>query len=111
MDDIEALCSRLLIIGQGRILLDGAVSQLRDIVVPERTLKIDFLTEPRSLNFPGVRLVKLNKTQAEFRFNPHQIKTADLLRIVSQSAEIKDFLIENPPIEEIIAKIYGDLAI
>jgi ABC-2 type transport system ATP-binding protein len=111
MDDIEALCSRLLIIGQGRILLDGAVSQLRDIVVPERTLKIDFLTEPCSLNFPGVRLVKLNKTQAEFRFNPHQIKTADLLRIVSQSAEIKDFLIENPPIEEIIAKIYGDLAI
>jgi ABC-2 type transport system ATP-binding protein len=111
MDDIEALCSRLLIIGKGQILMDGTVSQLRRTVLPERTLKIDFLNKPRSLTFSGINLVKFGETQAEYRFNPEQINTAELLRTVSQSAEIKDFVIENPPIEEIIAKIYADLAI
>ena len=30
MDDIEALCSRMLVIGRGRLLYDGAMGRLRD---------------------------------------------------------------------------------
>jgi ABC-2 type transport system ATP-binding protein len=111
MDDIEALCSRLLIIGKGQILLDGAVARLRDTVIPERALKIYYLEKPRCLDFPGLKLVKLDEKQAEFRFNPNLIKAAELIHSVSQVDEIKDFVIENPPIEEIIAKLYGDLQI
>jgi ABC-2 type transport system ATP-binding protein len=111
MDDIEALCSRLLIIGNGQILMDGSVARLRNSVIPQRTLKIDFLNQPRSFSFNGVNLVKSGENQAEYRFNPNQTNTAELLRAVSQASDIKDFVIENPPIEEIIAKIYGDLAI
>jgi ABC-2 type transport system ATP-binding protein len=111
MDDIEALCSRLMIIGKGQILFDGAVDSLRQTVVPERTLKIDFQNPPECLDFPGLRLIKSEGRQAEFTFNPRQVTAAELVRTVSQSSEIKDFMIENPPIEEIIARTYGNLKI
>jgi len=38
MDDIEALCSRVMLIGHGRILLDSTLEDLRTSVTPERRL-------------------------------------------------------------------------
>jgi ABC-2 type transport system ATP-binding protein len=36
MDDIEALCSRIIVIGDGKILSDGSLAQLRNRVTRER---------------------------------------------------------------------------
>ena len=41
MDDIEALCSRVMVIAEGKILSDGPLSALRRAVAPERWLTID----------------------------------------------------------------------
>ncbi len=45
MDDIEALCTRVIVIGDGRILSDGTLSELRSRVTRERWLTVD-LVEP-----------------------------------------------------------------
>ena len=44
-------------------------------------------------------------------FNPDIITPANLIATLSSKYNIKDILIENPPIEEIIAKIYGEFNI
>ena len=36
MDDIEALCTRVMVIGEGVILYDGALEALRESIAPER---------------------------------------------------------------------------
>src|SRR3954470_13366335 len=41
MDDIEALCSRVIVIGDGAILSDGSLAELRKRVTPERWLTVD----------------------------------------------------------------------
>lgn len=41
MDDIEALCSRVLVIGHGRLLYDGELSGLQEQYAPEVTLRVD----------------------------------------------------------------------
>src|SRR5258706_16135355 len=41
MDDIEALCERVIVIGDGAILSDGTLANLRDRVTRERWLTID----------------------------------------------------------------------
>ncbi len=69
MDDIEALCTRVIVIGDGQILSDGTLSELRARVSRERWLTVD-LVHPdergagprrhghparRSARVPGVR--------------------------------------------------------
>lgn len=107
MDDIEALCKRIMVIGKGRILFDGTVHQLRNTVIPERIAKIDFGARPEHLVFSYADVVRVEENHAELRFNPEETSAAKLIRAISEENEIKDFMIENPPIEEIIAKIYG----
>ena len=41
MDDIEALCTRVMVIGEGRILSDGTLEALRESIAPERRLIVD----------------------------------------------------------------------
>src|SRR5256885_16361243 len=45
MDDIEALCKRVILIGEGRILSDGTLETLRATVTSERRLIIDLVDE------------------------------------------------------------------
>ena len=107
MDDIEALCSRIIVIGKGAILFDGNIKRLRNIVTPERVVRIDFLEKPSRLDYPIATLVFYDDNQAEFRLNPMKTSATELIAAVSQDNQIKDFVIENPPIEEIIASMYN----
>ncbi len=111
MDDIEALCSRIMLIGKGRILLDGTVNQIRSAVMPERILKIEFTSCPHDLAFPDIDLKRFEGNLAEFRFNPQKTTAAELIHRISQEQDIKDFIVENPPIDEIVARMYGNLKI
>jgi ABC-2 type transport system ATP-binding protein len=106
MDDIEALCSRIMVIGKGMLLFDGDIGRLRNTVFPERIMKIDFFTPPRLLDYSIARLSARRENYAEYRFNPMTVSAAEIIKAISQDNQVKDFVIENPPIEEIIAKIY-----
>ena len=106
MDDIEALCTRIMVIGKGTILFDGSVNQLRNTLIPERIIKIDFLEKPTNLEYPIARLKGFEGNCAEFCFNPLKTTAAELIEVISRDNQIKDFVVENPPIEEIVAGMY-----
>lgn len=108
MDDIEALCSRIMVIGKGTLLFDGDISRLRNTVIPERVVKIDFFASPLRLDYPFARLVASDDNWAEFRFNPTETSAAGIIELISRDNQIKDFVIENPPIDEIVARIYSE---
>jgi ABC-2 type transport system ATP-binding protein len=106
MDDIEALCSRIIVIGKGTILFDGSISQLRNNLIPERIVKIDFLEKPARLAYAIAGLKEYEGNRAVFCFNPLKTTSAELIEAISRDNQIKDFVIENPPIEEIVARMY-----
>ena len=111
MDDIEALCSRVMVIGRGKLLFDGDIHRLRNTVTPERIMKIDFTSPPRRLDFPCTSLAFFDDCHVEFRFNPTESPVTDLIGMISRENGIRDFVVENPPIEEIVAKMYGGFAL
>ncbi len=106
MDDIEALCSRVLVIGKGVILFDGTIAKLRDAVVPERIVRVDFHSRPERLDHPPAVLHSQNGTRAEYRFNPRHSSAVEIIAAVSKDNPVKDFTVEDPPIEEIVAGMY-----
>jgi ABC-2 type transport system ATP-binding protein len=107
MDDIEALCSRVIVIGEGRILSDGTLSDLRARVSRERRLMIDLVDECEEIADPDAAVIRREGPRVHLRYDPDRISTAELIARITARHAVRDLFVENPPIEEIIAELYG----
>lgn len=108
MDDIESLCNRVLILNEGNIFFDGSLEEVRKKISKERHLIIDLVEERDMIIDNQVTLIKKEGHRVWLSFNPDIVETPKLIsRIVSKHA-IRDLYVENPSIEEIIAKFYRD---
>jgi ABC-2 type transport system ATP-binding protein len=107
MDDIEALCRRVLVIGEGSILVDGTLEQLRSRVTRERRLTIDLANGEEWVADEEVRVLEHGGHRVRLAFDPETVSTADLIARISARHAVRDLFVENPPIEEIIAQLYA----
>ena len=110
MDDIEALCSRVMVIGRGNVLYDGNLSNLREKYTPERKLEVivegtmpTMIDKSESISWENDKLTVI--------FNPLKITTTEMIARVSSSCIIKDLTVENLPIEEMITRMYREVAL
>ncbi len=110
MDDIEALCRRVLVIGDGRILSDGTLAELRASVTRERWLTVDLVdtAQVTSVTDPDAKLIRREGNRFCLAFDPQCISPPDLIARVAHNYPVHDLFVENPPIEAIIARIYAD---
>ncbi|HSI83269.1 MAG TPA: ATP-binding cassette domain-containing protein [Candidatus Methylacidiphilales bacterium] len=112
LDDIETLCRRVMVIGEGRVLSDGSVENLRRQVSDERVLRMDLrdaaAAEAAATNLAGlpVRIVSREGGRVVLRFDPDTIPPTELLRRITERCEVTDLFIEFTPIEEIVAQLY-----
>jgi ABC-2 type transport system ATP-binding protein len=107
MDDIEALAQRVIVIDRGTIFVDGPLSALRERMGDERRLVVDFVDETAAaVDLPGV--VVRTGARVELRWDPRVVDSRDLVARVAALPGVHDLLLERPPIEEIVAKLYGD---
>lgn len=108
MDDIESLCKRVLVLNEGKIFLDGALEALRKKMSPERLLAIDLINEKEAVGDPHASLIKREGHRVWLSFNPTTTSTPELISRIASKYAIRDLYIEEPPIEEIIARFYRD---
>jgi ABC-2 type transport system ATP-binding protein len=106
MDDIEALCERIIVIGNGMILSDGSLAELRTRVNGERRLKIELLEEVEFSDPDARVLAREEGRMLHLGFNPAAVSTPALIARITARYPVKDLLVENPPIEELIAQLY-----
>ncbi len=109
MDDIESLCRRVLVLNDGKIYFDGTLEALRKKILPERRLIIDLLQEGSSIKDPQAQVIRQDGHRVWLSFNPLITPVQELIARVTASHPVADLFVENPPIEEIIAKYYKDL--
>lgn len=109
MDDIEALCSRVLVIGDGSVLLDGTLDELRGRVTRERWLTVDLCDEGETIEDPDAAVISREGHRVCLRFDPQAVSPAALIARIAARHDIRDLFVQNPPIEEIIARLYGGL--
>ena len=106
MDDIEALCTRVIVIGSGQILSDGSLDDLRQRVTRERWLIVDLEEEHANITDPDAMVLRREGQQVCLRFDPACVSTAALIARITPAYNVKDLFVQNPPIEEIIARLY-----
>jgi ABC-2 type transport system ATP-binding protein len=107
MDDIEALCTRVIVIGGGKILSDGTLDALREHVTRERWLLLDLEDPHLDLQDPDAEVLRRDGQRVTLRFDPARVSPAQLISRLTARYPIRDLFVQNPPIEEIIARLYG----
>jgi len=111
MDDVEALCRRILLINRGRILLDGTVADLRAQVTRLRRLVVVLREETDWIETDEARVIGRDGPQVTIEFDPEQIAAPDLIHHITSAYGVRDLYVENPPIEEIVAEVYQGAAL
>ncbi len=112
MDDIQALCSRVMLIANGSILFDGNVDKLKQSYVTEKRLKVEFLHPPHMTPLSDkVTIIENQGNRLELGFATGQLSVPQLVNQLAAMGEIKDIIVEEPPIEEVIAQVYEELGL
>jgi ABC-2 type transport system ATP-binding protein len=106
MHDIEALAERVLIIGNGRILRDGPIADMRAQTSGERRLIVDFSEDVGEVVMEGTTILRRTGRRIEFAFDPRVTAAHTLIARLTTEHGIEDLSIEEPTIEELIAKFY-----
>jgi ABC-2 type transport system ATP-binding protein len=106
MHDIEALAERVLILGNGRILRDGPIAEMRAQTSGERRLVVDFSEDVGEVVMEGTTILRRTARRIEFAFDPRVTAAHTLIGRLTTAHGIEDLSIEEPTIEELIAKFY-----
>ena len=97
-----------MVIGQGQILSDGTLEALRTRVTTERRLIVDLMDEDGEVSDPDATVVRREDHRVTLSFDPGRVSAAALIGRITATHAIRDLFVENPPIEEIIARLYGE---
>ena len=107
MDDSEALCDRIIVLGNGHILSDGSLAELRSSTATERRIKIELSEVVPDFEVPGANIVSTQDNQLEIAFNPEQVTSTNLIKSIVDKYPVLDLIVENPPIENLISELYA----
>jgi ABC-2 type transport system ATP-binding protein len=107
MQDVEALAERVIVIGKGVILADSSLSALRRGALAERRLWVHFARDVKALDMPGATVRQWQGNSVELSFDPRVTSAHRLIAHVAAAYEVEDVHLEEPPIEEVIARFYA----
>ena len=108
MNDIEALASRILMIGKGTLLYDGSLQELRGRFGTQRTITVDFEPQQHEIFIPGTELLSWTSERAVYSFDHEQLSVAAVIAGISEQVKLLDVAIDTKPIDEIIVQLYKE---
>lgn len=111
MHDIEALAERIILIGKGKILLDGTLTELKSRFATHKTLTVDFAENSEDINIDGTTILSKSKERLVLSVDLAKIKVSDAIGLLSEKLDIIDLAVDSRPIEEIIVDLYKEYEI
>jgi ABC-2 type transport system ATP-binding protein len=107
MKDVVALCHRVVIIAQGRIIYDGSLGGILDRFGGQKVISLLVADGqmPNDLGRYG-EVLAIEPPKAKLRVE--RAKVTDVLSCILSAYPIEDVSVEDPPLEEIIAKVFSD---
>jgi len=103
MADVEALCRRVIVIHQGRLLFDGELSSLVQQFTAHKTIKVQ-LDDCQADLHPYGEVVECS--DGLFTLRVPKAETAQITGRLLADLPVCDLLVEDPPIEEVIELVF-----
>jgi ABC-2 type transport system ATP-binding protein len=111
MNDIEALAERIILIGKGKILLDGTLTELKNKYVKTKTLNVDYSECNEPIEIEGTTLLSKSKERLSLCVDLNKAKVSQVISQLSTKLDIIDVTVDTRPIEEIIVDLYKEYKI
>lgn len=110
MQDIEALTERILLIGGGKILLDGKLSELKARSSTVRTVKLEF-SSGNITECSGISIKELVDGHAILSVDTSLLSISGAIEYLSKNAEITDLSVAGTTAEELVVSLYKEFDI
>lgn len=111
MNDIEALAERIILIGKGKILLDGTLTELKNRFATNKTLTVDFAESDEPIHIEGSTILSRSSESLSMSVDLDKIKVSEVIGLLSNKLDILDVSVDSRPIEEIIVDLYKEYEI
>lgn len=107
--DIEALTKRIILIGKGKLLLEGSLSNLSKRY-SKKILNVKYKGKICELPL-GMTVLEQNEIEAKIEIDESKIKLADAIVFLSSTIEVQDLEVKNTAIDDVVANLYKEYQI
>ena len=107
MRDVEALCSRVLVIAQGRLIYDGELAGIVERFGNTKLIRLEFLDgdAPDDLGRYG-EVARLAGPEADIKVE--RARVAEVLGAILDRYRVADVSVQEPPLEQVIARVFEE---
>lgn len=109
MEDIAALCSRVMVLGHGQKLFDGKLPDLLERFDTVRNVHVKFNDEACDLKLPEGVEWKKTEDGIDLSYMPDKLSTAKLLSILQDAGKISELTLQPENTDHLIAAMYKEL--
>lgn len=113
LNDIQELCSRIIIIDAGKIIYDGGLNEIKEKFGYMTSIEVQTRSKTDLKEVESIKRLdedniefKADKNKLIVKFNKNNISTTDMTKQLMSRLDIIDFSIIETSIEDIVKKIY-----
>jgi ABC-2 type transport system ATP-binding protein len=105
LQDIEALCRRVVVIDHGTAVYDGSLAGLHQQGGSTRTLVVDLVDEAPPISVAGAYVQRVEGPRQWLSF-PTDASAAPIVAAVVAAYDVADLSVQEPDIEDVIRELY-----
>ena len=107
MRDVEALCSRVLVIAKGELIYDGGLEGIVERFGSTKLVRLEFVdgVVPEDLGLYG-DVVRSEGPEAELKVERSRV--AEVLGAILDRHRVADVVVQDPPLEQMIARVFEE---
>ncbi len=106
LGDMEKLCSRVMIIDEGKLMYQGTLRDMTNAYGQTRSLLVQFDGDAPEFEVPQAHLVERDGNSRLYQFNRFETTPSALIHYINQRRQIVDLQVIEPTIEEIVRNLY-----
>jgi ABC-2 type transport system ATP-binding protein len=112
MGDVEALCERIILLDQGKIIYDGNLDKLKKKYLTSKNISLTYgKVKNKKFAKRSLSKVKILEEEKGYIKMSVNIKQHDIKKVISdiiKAVDVIDISVEEPELSEIVAKIYKE---
>ncbi|MDD4352875.1 MAG: ATP-binding cassette domain-containing protein [Candidatus Nanoarchaeia archaeon] len=106
IDDVEALCHRIILIDKGIHVYEGSLESLKKKFVSYKDLTVEFEKKVKEIKLDNCEVLMHKEFKAKIRVNALKVNPTNVIKKLIDKYPIVDINVDDESVESIIKKIY-----
>jgi len=109
MEDIASLCPRVMVLGHGKKLFDGALGTLLSRYDTERTVTVRYEEADAEPELPDFLTILREGENMNLVYSPQDFPTAELMARLQKAGTIRELTVQPQNIDHLVAAMYREM--